>query len=405
MSPHAPLVRRARRAMLGAGMAVTLAATAIACTDNNAASGSSSKGGSSKGGSPRIDVESSDTACKLSATTAASGNIVFRVRNTGSQVTEFYLFRSDGVAIAGEVENIGPGLTRDLVVRPAAGTYVTSCKPGMTGDGIRSKFTVTASADASGTATKAELTQLETAAIDQYTAFVRQQADLLMTRTTEFADAVKAGNADVARSLYATARVPWESIEPVAESFGDLDPKLDLREADLEAGQTWTGWHRLEKDLWPPAGYTPLTDAERTTIADQLVADTKDLVTRVGSLKLTVDQLGNGAKELLDEVATGKVTGEEEAWSHTDLWDFQANIDGARIAYQALRPIVLVNDEALATTLDERFAAVQTALDAYRRGDGFMSYTELTADQVKALADTVDALSEPLSKLTATVLL
>ena len=38
----------------------------------------------------------------------------------------------------GEVENIGPGLTRELIVELAEpGTYVTACKPGMNGDGIR----------------------------------------------------------------------------------------------------------------------------------------------------------------------------------------------------------------------------------------------------------------------------
>ena len=146
----------------------------------------------------------------------------------------------------------------------------------------------------------------------------------------------------------------WERIEPVAESFGDLDPKLDLREADLEAGQAWTGWHAIEKDLWPPAeGYTALTTDERTALADQLVADTHDLSDPRAGPDLRRHQLGNGAKELLDEVATGKVTGEEETWSHTDLWDFQANVDGARIAFENLQPALEKKDPELATTLTD----------------------------------------------------
>ncbi|HMT61471.1 MAG TPA: EfeM/EfeO family lipoprotein, partial [Microthrixaceae bacterium] len=167
----------------------------------------------------------------------------------------------------------------------------------------------------------------------------------------------------------------------------------------------WSGGHRREKALCRPAGSTPTAAAERAPLADQLVADTRDLVERIGEVEFTVDQLGNGAKELLDEVATGKVTGEEEAWSHTDLWDFQANIDGARLAYQSLRPILMVKDSDLASELDAQFDAAQAALDPYRRGDGFALYTELTADQVKALADAVDSLGEPLSKLTSAVVL
>ena len=37
-------------------------------------------------------------------------------------------------------------------------------------------------------------------------------------------------------------------------------------------------------------------------------------------------------------------------------------------------------------------------------GDGFIYYNELTPDQVKQLSDAVNALSEPLSQLTAAVI-
>lgn len=197
----------------------------------------------------------------------------------------------------------------------------------------------------------------------------------------------------------------WERIEPVAESFGDLDPKLDAREADLAPGEEWTGWHRAEKDLFPPAGFPALTAPEREALAAQLVADTEDLATRTRTVELTADKLGNGAKELLDEVATGKVTGEEEIWSHTDLWDFQANVDGARIAFENLRPVLDLKTPELAKSLDTKFAALQAELTQHARGAGFVYYDELSQDQVQTLAALVDALGEPLSRLTAAVVL
>ena len=351
-----------------------------------------------------IAVASSATECQVGATEAPSGNVVFKVQNTGDKVTEFYLLGEDGLRIVGEVENIGPGISRDLVVQAAPGSYFTACKPGMVGDGIRAAFTVTDSgADLTPTGPLAD--QL-TAATAAYAAYVRDQTEQLVTGTGEFAAAVKAGDDDKARTLYPQARMHFERIEPVAESFGDLDPKLDLREADLEEDQEWTGWHALEKDLWPPAsGYTALTKAERAALADQLVADTDELNAKVRTLEFTPDQLGNGAKGLLDEVATGKVTGEEEAWSHTDLWDFQANVDGARVAFEELEPVVEQKDPALATTLAAEFAEVQALLDQYKSGDGWKLYTELTPAQVKELSAAVDSLGEPLSKLTAVVVL
>jgi iron uptake system component EfeO len=90
-----------------------------------------------------IDVVSTDNTCEVAPTAAPVGSIEFSVRNDGSDVTEFYLYADDGTTVVGEVENVGPGLTRSLVVQPDPGSYVTACKPGMSGDGIRGDFHVT----------------------------------------------------------------------------------------------------------------------------------------------------------------------------------------------------------------------------------------------------------------------
>ena len=239
-----------------------------------------------------------------------------------------------------------------------------------------------------------------------YAAYVQDQSDQLLAKTEQFVELYKSGDDDAARTLYPDARVHWERIETVAESFGDLDPMMDAREADLEPGQKWTGWHLIEKDLWPQRAenYTPLTPEERATYADDLLTNTQTLDKRVQGLTYTVDQIANGSRGLLEEVALGKVTGEEEYWSHTDLWDFQANVDGARVGYEGVKPILEEKDPELATELDARFDDLQALLDAQRVGDGFKTYDQLTPDEVKQLSDAVNALSEPLSRLTAAVL-
>jgi iron uptake system component EfeO len=377
----------------------TLLLAATACADK--ADGNEA----GAGGAPTISVTSTDDECTLSVSEAPSGNVVFDVRNDGSQVTEFYLYGSDGEQIVSEVENIGPGLSRTMVVVAKPGSYFTACKPGQTGDGIRAEFTVTDSGVvASG---DDDIAPLLTQATDQYAVYVKDEVKSLVAKTDQFAALYIAGDDDAARALYPDARTHWERIEPVAESFGDLDPRLDLREADLEEGQQWTGWHRIEKDLWPPAdqAYVAATDAERIELADQLVADTAELASRVDTLTYSPDRLGNGAKELLDEVATGKVTGEEEIWSGTDLWDFQANVEGAQRAFEVLRPVLDVKNPELGADLAAKFDALQTKLDEHREGDGFVLYSSLSDAEVKSLADAVNALSEPLSELTAAVVL
>ncbi|PQZ96178.1 PbrT family lead (Pb2+) uptake porter [Arthrobacter sp. MYb227] len=349
-----------------------------------------------------IKVNSTADACALSAATAPGGTVKFEVKNDGTQVTEFYLLAEDGLRIVGEVENIGPGLTRDLVVMAPEGKYITACKPGMVGEGIRAGFELSAAPE--GQTVSADRAELQKQAVTLYAAYVKDQAEQLLAGTKEFATAFEQGDEATARALYPQVRMHWERIEPVAESFGDLDPILDAREADLEADQEWTGWHRAEKDLWPPAsGYTSMTAPQRAALAQKMVADTEELQARVLTLTFTPDKLANGAKELLDEVATGKVTGEEEIWSHTDLWDFQANVDGARIAYEDLKPLLGDADAELDAALDAKFSALQKILDTHKVGDGFTFYNDLTEVQVKELSTAVDALAEPLSKLTAAV--
>ncbi|OIH86658.1 PbrT family lead (Pb2+) uptake porter [Arthrobacter sp. UCD-GKA] len=353
-------------------------------------------------GDGAIAVTSTADACTLSTTSAPGGTVKFTVKNEGPQVTEFYLLAEDGLRIIGEVENIGPGLSRDLVVVAPEGSYITACKPGMVGDGIRAELALGAAP--AGQVVSTDRAEKQKQAVTLYAAYVKDQTEQLVTGTKDFARAFADGDTATAKDLYPSVRMHWERIEPVAESFGDLDPILDAREADLEKGQEWTGWHRAEKDLWPPAGgYKAMSDAERSALATKMVADTEELYARTRELTYTPDKLANGAKELLDEVATGKVTGEEEIWSHTDLWDFQANVDGARIAYEDLKPLLTDSDAELDATLQKNFDALQKLLDGHKKGQGFVFYDELDQAQVQELSAAVDALAEPLSKLTAAV--
>ncbi|MDM7830848.1 iron uptake system protein EfeO [Cellulomonas edaphi] len=386
-----------------AALVLPLAAGCVSNDDTPSAAGTGAPG--------RLTVSSTADACAVSATTAPSGTLTFTVKNDGTDVTEFYLLAEDGLRVISEVENVGPGISRDLVVQARPGSYFTACKPGMVGDGIRAPFTVTDSGTEVGPTgdTAAQLKAAET----QYVAYVKDQVGALIAGTKAFAEAYKAGDDDTARALYAPTRAHWERVEPVAESFGDLDPLTDAREADLEDGQAWSGWHYIEKDLWQPTAeanggkeYTPLTDAQRVVAADDLVKYTQQLVDEVNKPGFTFEafQIANGSKALLDEVANGKVTGEEEIWSHTDLWDFQANVDGARVAYDGLADVVEAADPELAAELESRFTEIDALLAEQGSIEkGFTFYDKLSQDQVKALATAVDALSEPLSRLTATV--
>ncbi|MCK2221843.1 EfeM/EfeO family lipoprotein [Actinomadura sp. ATCC 31491] len=366
---------------LSAGVLALAGLTACGSTGGGAAAPAAA-------GKPgKIAVAASDTECKVPVTEVPAGTTTFTITNGGSKVTEFYVLAA-GDRIMAEVENIVPGLTRELIAELPAGTYETACKPGMVGKGIRNPLKVTGEHKA--LTADAELA----AAVAGYKRYIRTQSDTLLVKTQEFVDAVKAEKIDQAKALYPVARTYWERIEPVAEIFGDLDPAIDAREADLAAGEEWTGFHRIEKDLW--VGKDVSKDGP---VADKLIADVKTIVTKANAAELTPLNLANGAKELLDEVATGKITGEEDIWSHTDLWDFAANLEGSRAAVQSLRPVLEERAPDLVKTLDEKFAAAEAALEAHRKGDGWQLHDELSKTQLKALSDAINALGEPISKI------
>jgi iron uptake system component EfeO len=363
--------------------------------------------GTSDGGSAdgrTISVTSTDDSCDLSADTAPAGRLVYKVTNAGSTVTAFYVYDPERLRIVGQVENLGPGLSRDLVMNLPSGRYVRTCETGTVAEGSSGDFTVTDSGQHRAESGVSQ-DQIDAAGA-QYKAFVEDEATQLLAGTKDFVEAYVAGNDNEARRLYPSTRMHLKRIDSVLESFGGLDQRMDARAADLQPGQRWTGWHRIEKALWPPREQPAeaLTRPQRTVLGRQLLQDTRTLYARVHRLDFTAEQIGDGATKLLEEVAIETVTGKEEVWSHQDLYDLQADIDGARAAFEALRPVLTVKDPMLEKQIARRFTDLEAWLGAHRVGlDGFVGYDTLTVTQVRQLSDAVNALAEPLSMLTAAV--
>ncbi|MEV5983954.1 iron uptake system protein EfeO [Streptomyces sp. NPDC052051] len=342
-----------------------------------------------------ITVTAADSTCETSTKSVPAGQVTLKIENKGSKATEVEIVFPDD-RIVSEKENIGPGTKYTLTAEVKAGEYEIACRPGMKGHGVRQKLTVTGDNKAAKRDPKLDK------AVADYRAYAQEQADETLPRVETFVKAIKDGDLAGAKKAYALSRLGWERTEPVAESFGDIDPKVDVRADGLEQGQKWTGWHRLEKALWADQKI----GATEKKLADQLVTDLKDWQKRVGTAEITPTSMANGAKELLDEVATGKVTGEEDRYAHTDLVDFKGNVEGAQKAYELLKPVAQKNDPELAKELDQQFTALNKLLDTYRSGKtsyDFVSYDKVGKEDRKELSDAVNALAEPLSKLAAAV--
>ena len=235
----------------------------------------------------------------------------------------------------------------------------------------------------------------------EYKDFVEMQIDQLLKDTEGFRDTLKAGNLEEAKKQYPLIRMAYERSEPIAETFGESDVKIDYRLVDYvdenKSEDGWSGFHRIERIMWQD------NTTEGTTAyayADQLVNDIKELKAKIATVKVTPDIMLTGAVDLLNEVATQKITGEEEVFSHTDLYDFRANIEGAEKIFELFKPLIQKKDAKLVKTLETEFKNVNGLLDKHMIDEkNYKSYTDLSEADTKELAEAVTKLGEPLSQM------
>ena len=235
--------------------------------------------------------------------------------------------------------------------------------------------------------------------IAEYKIYVTEKLDKLVEDTKRFTDAVRAGDVAGAKAMFAPTRLSYEAIEPIAELFSDLDKAIDSRADDhekAEADPGFTGFHRIEYGLW-----VKNSTADLTPYADKLMADVIELRKRIVGLTLPPEKVVGGAAVLMEEVAATKISGEEDRYSHTDLWDFRGNFDGAYKIVELVRPLIAQTEAEFLKKVDDNFTRVNTILDKYKEGEGYMSYEKLTEADRRVLAVAVNTLAEDLSTLRA----
>ncbi|WP_192458871.1 iron uptake system protein EfeO [Musicola keenii] len=339
---------------------------------------------------PQIKITVNDKQCEPMQVTVAAGKTQFVVYNASQKNLEWEILK--GVMVVEERENIAPGFTQKMTANLETGEYDMTC--GLLSN-PKGKLIVTAAAGSTPTAKTSVLDLV--GPIADYKVYVIREVDELVKQTKQFTDAIKAGKLDDARKLYAVARQHYERIEPIAELFSDLDEKIDAREDDYEkkaADPNFTGFHRLEKALFADHS---VKGSEQ--YADQLYGDVQELQQRIAGLTFPPAKVVGGAAGLIEEVAATKISGEEDRYSRTDLWDFQANVDGAQKIVNLLRPLLEKANQPLLSKVDANFKTVDGILAKYKTKDGYQSYEKLTDADRNALKGPITTLAEDLSQL------
>ncbi|HEY8907622.1 MAG TPA: iron uptake system protein EfeO [Rhodoferax sp.] len=340
-----------------------------------------------------IQVTVTDKGCTPETLTVPSGKRTIKILNQSQLALEWEILK--GVMVVVERENIAPGFTQTLTATLEQGDYEITC--GLIGN-PKGKLTVTA-----GDAVDTSLPSIAelVAPMEGYKQYVNGEVDALVTSTEKFVAAIKAGKLQEAQALYPATRQHYERIEPIAELFSDLDKSIDARTDDFEKKEndpTFTGFHRLEYALFGKKSAKGL-DA----FADQLLKDVQTLKERVNVLVLAPKKVVGGAAELIEEVAAAKISGEEDRYSHTDLWDFNANVEGAKKIVNLLRPVLSSRDATLLARVDDNFKEVDGLLAKYNTGKGFKDYGQLTEADKTAMKGPITTLAEDLSKLRGTL--
>ena len=250
----------------------------------------------------------------------------------------------------------------------ALGLVLSGCSSDKADDSASSS----ASASATSTsAAAAEPNPLADTAAAEYKTYAEGQIDELVGLVKVLTDAVRANDLKAAQDAYAPSRAPWERIEPLAGLVEEIDGLTDSRVDDFENvdDPKFTGWHRLEYLL-----FEKNTTDGGAPFADQLDKDIATLKEQFPTVEVTPVDVSNGAAELIEEVSQGKITGEEDRYSKTDLWDFDANLQGSQAAIDKLKPALEKADPALLGEIESGFTEIFATLAPLRRGDGWVLY-------------------------------
>lgn len=392
------------------GMAALLAVGLTGCSSNSSEGSGSAEGSSSD--VQEVNITLKDNAVELDTDEVEAGVITFNVTNESAPgISECELLYNQ--KIIGEKENLAPGLdTVSFTVTLDGGDYKIYC-PGA--DESYTDFTVTGEAAA---APEGSTQEILAQGVEEYASYIKDQGQYLEDATATLNEKVQAGDVEAAKEAWAAARPFYEHAESAVDNFlmpgytipeGEeadnnyfLDYLIDMRESNFDENAGWHGFHAIERDLWENGAITQETKDYAQELADNCKTLNEEVIPTFAD-ELKPEDLANGAADLLEEVSTTKITGEEDKYSHLDLSDFRSNVEGAQQAYANLRDGLLEIDEDLVTKLDEEFQSVSDLLDTYRDDSevgNYVPYTdELKASDSEKLSEAIAGLHDDLASL------
>jgi iron uptake system component EfeO len=243
-----------------------------------------------------------------------------------------------------------------------------------------------------------------------YRSYLEQTAEDLVGWSERMVDRIRSENFGNAESPYASARASYGQIEPVAEGFKSLDHQLDASFGEAPPSKLG-GFHGIEWALWNEKHRAGLVQ-----VANRYLADVKKLQLKVRTADLDPLRITNEANKTLADASDSALRGKEDPYSHIDLVDISANVEGAQAVFETVKPLVAEKDPDLVRETEDAFDGAYDGLrhfgypardnDAPRPsapGVAFVQYIERTKDEFRQLGERLDALRKPLSEVPAVI--
>lgn len=360
-APQAPSRRATTLALAGAGLLVVLGLAAFWYAARTAVPEPTDGA---------IAVTVTDAACEPAELTVPAGRTTFRIHNASDRALEWEIL--DGVMVVAERENITPGLNATLTERLKPGTYAITC--GLLSN-PRGTLTVTATAESEAAKAQPE-TRAFIGPLSEYRVYLGRRASELVEATAALHDRIGAGDLEGAKAAWLAARQPWRQMAPVSGRVADLAESMDPL-ADYLAGReqdpAFTGFHRIEYGLWSAGSTDGLVP-----VAERLSADAAALKDRLKGLDVAPADLAGNAADLAARVAD-QATGAQAPYSHADLAEFSADLDGIAKSALLVDPLAAEADPAASEALRDALGQARATLDGFKAGDAFPSYEAVDA--------------------------
>jgi high-affinity iron transporter len=342
----------------------------------------------SKAGTSSARLVSSPAGLQVTTRRCASGWVprtagraVFRIADRTDHAGEIYLFNPySGVTVARAA--LHPATTATITMVLKVGRYQWSCRlkgqPGLT-----STVVTVGPAPVNGPAGPMVMipvtTQQMAGAISSYRAYVTQELTLESSQVQLLGTAIATGQLAPARSAWLTAHLTWHRIGGAYDAFGNLGLSIDGTADRLQDGVTsaqFTGFHKVEMDLWQNDN---LTDAASDTAT--LLSDVKELAVQFPSEAIPATELPLRTHEILEDALRDELSGDDDYGSGTDMSSVEADVDGTRELLSLLAPLLGQRAPDLVSTVTSELNTLDTALAATQVNGQWVEVTKVPLAQ------------------------